>query len=190
MKKITFVILFLLLFTTAYSKERLFTFQAGISTGGAVYSDSETQENDKSVGNFLPFNFGANLEININAAPEVSFFAGSDVFMTFNAESPLYSNHINVLFPFGIKIYPHLKGLCFGIAYAPSYRQNYFNLKDSVQNQSVSGWGNGLKLLLEYNSSKNKDFANYPVLGFAWHYSPRKNNCHDHLFSFYVKANF
>ena len=85
----------------------------------------------------------------------------------------------------GVKIYPGLGGLNFGMEYVTGMRADLVK----GETDTSSSWGNGFRFLLEYEFENliNK-FS--PSLGFSWRRMPRGNSAADHILSFYIRAPF
>lgn len=188
MKKCTVLFLvFFIFFQNAFSED-LFSFSGGIQSGFTFYGDKNIKsQNDEIDGtNIL---IGALANFNINPFKQVSFFVGADFLCDFLTQNDFYSNHLHLDFPFGIKIYPGLGGLGFGLAYTFGLRYDFVNTQ-SDNYKNITPWGNGTKILLEYNFAHSGKSKFLPTFGCSWKILPRGNNTYDNIISAFAMLNF
>lgn len=194
MKKFSVILLFLLFSVTSlFAEERLFSFSAGLSSGIPVYGSDElkTKMSDFSDSSNRGL-VGALASINLNVSEVVSFFTGADFLTDFNWNDTQHCNILSLDFNTGIKIYPGLGGLNFGLAYSLGYSSDYYGLKGKEEKtlRTASSWGNGIKVLMEYNFAHYGQSKNLPTTGLYWKLMPRGNNNYDNHFCAYILANF
>lgn len=188
MKKITILFLVFFIFIQNIFSENLFSFSGGIQSGFTFYGDKNIKsQNDEIGGKHILA--GALANLNINPFNQVTFFAGADFLCDFFMQENFHSNHLHIDFPFGVKIYPGLKGLCFGLAYTFGFRYDFINTIDENYT-ATTPWGNGAKLILEYNFAHSGKSKFLPTLGCSWKILPRGNNSYDNILSAFIMLNF
>lgn len=191
LKKILFLTIFIFSLSFISAEESLFSFSAGITYGGIVYTDPEFQDINQSIGTPTPLNLGSSLYINLNPIKEITFFLGSDFFFSFNKKNDQFYNHLFLYIPFGVKVYPNLKGFAIGAAYVPGFRKDFIKTENYTESASrLYNWTNGFKFSLEYNFAHSGKSKYLPTVGVFWTCMPRMNYQYDHLFAAYLHANF
>lgn len=192
MKKIfTFLISFLFCITSIFAQQRFISISTGISSGVIFYGSENVIEANKQLeDDGSRIILGGIFEIDVNPIKEVSFFAGTDLLCDFYNASPYASNHLSFDIPIGIKLYPNLKGLCFGIAYCYGFRSDFFNLEETGKENLSTPWGNGFKMLIEYNFSHVGKSRYFPTVGCYLKHIPRGENAYDNQLCAYICANF
>ena len=188
MKKKIFVLIFSLISSFCFCQKKLISFSAGVISGVPVYSSETLKEINSSLTGGVRIICGTDVYINLNPNEFTTFFAGLDLLSDFNNLTPYYSNHLSLDFPFGIKIYPKLAGLCFGLGYNLGFRTDYYNTAECGKYTEQAAWGNGFKFLVEYDfSHSGKRFL--PAIGLYWKYMPRGNNTYDNQICAYINTN-
>lgn len=184
---ISFILLFTV-FSVTYAKEDLFSFSVGPQSGLVFYGDDELKESLKGLsGSHIIV--GALAEVNVNPFKQVTFYISAEALCDFVKNGKYHSNNYHVDFPFGIKIYPGLGGLCAGLGYTFGFRYQNIQLPEAEPKKGMTSFGNGCKFLLEYNFAHDYNSRYLPTLGASWKFIPRGNNQTDHLISAYVLIN-
>ena len=186
MKRLVCVIFAVICFALPLTAGELkFTWAAGSS--GNIYGDSEFVsrfDSYKERGNkniVLTGELGMKLSFTDNIAFTLNTYANMDM-LTNMSDFCLFLDYGIVG---GVRIYPGLGGLNFGMEYATGMRANLI----VGETDSTSAWGNGFRFLLEYEF-KNLINSFSPSLGFAWRRMPRGNSAADHILTFYIRAPF
>ena len=111
--------LFIILFTSVSlsAKERLFSFSAGLSSGLPIYGANSVISTGSEIAKGNRIILGSNISASINPVKQVSFYLGNDTVWDFTWNASENSSKLHLSFPLGIKIYPGLGGLNFGLAY-------------------------------------------------------------------------
>lgn len=190
MKKIAISLLFILgTVFSAFADEHFVSISAGVSSGVPFYGSESVQSIHADFENGSRVIIGTLASINVNPIKQVSFFTGADLLWDLNKDKPYSANHLSFDIPFGIKLYPGLAGLNFGIAYAFGFRTNNYNLPELEPIKSKTPWGNGFKILAEYNFAHEGKSNFLPTIGMYWKRMPRGNNCFDNHICAYVCMN-
>lgn len=189
-KRPAFIFAFLLLFlsSTLYAKEALISFSAGLQSAFIFYDSEEIKNYNKEL-NGSHFILGADAGINLNAFEELSFSIGSDFLCDLLKDGSDYSNHLLLDFPFGIKIYPAKNGFAFGVFYVLGICYN-FTFAEGNYIADQTSWGNGFKLLAEYNFAHSGKSKYLPSLGAYYKCIPRGNYNTDNIIAAYINFNF
>lgn len=191
MKKfLTLFLTLLILSSSCFAEENLVSFSIGLSSGVPFYGSEKIQESKKKLEDGQRIILGTLFELRINPIQEVSFFLGTDLLSDFNNYQSYSSNHLCVDIPFGIKLYPGLLGFCIGISYNFGFRTDFFNLEETGKENLNSAWGNGFKILAEYNFAHKGNSKYLPTIGVYWKRMPRGENTFDNNLCAYVCANF
>ena len=191
MKKIITLISTVILACSFLSaNERLFSFTTGLSSGVPIYGANSVVSTGSEIEKGNRIILGTTVSANVNPISQVSFYLGNDMIWDFTWNSSEKSSKVHLLFPLGIKIYPGLGGLNFGLAYTLGLR--FDNIKtDSVGDYNDSTpWGNGFKFQVEYNFAHEGSSRYLPSIGGYWNLMPRGNSSYDNLIVLYVAANF
>ena len=190
MKKIiSTLFISIILITSITAKENPISFSAGLSTGIPFYGARSIKRINESIENQGRFIIGAYGNMNFNIIEQGSIFFGAELLSDFIWGNNNHSNHLHFSMPVGFKIYPNLKGLCFGIAYSLGFRADFIDTPD-LYKKEIPCWGNGFKFFTEYNFAKYGKSRYLPTIGFSWNFMPRGSNTYDNIISFYVGANF
>lgn len=184
--------LFIILFTSVSlsAKERLFSFSAGLSSGLPIYGANSVISTGSEIAKGNRIILGSNISASINPVKQVSFYLGNDTVWDFTWNASENSSKLHLSFPLGIKIYPGLGGLNFGLAYTLGVR--FDNVKTDLTGEynGTSPWGNGFKFQVEYNFAHEGKSRNLPSIGGYWNLMPRGYDSYDNLIVLYVAANF
>ena len=191
MKKIPALLLAVLLFSSSlFAKEGLLSFSAGISSGLPVYGENSVISTGTEIPNGNRMIIGGLASINLNVLPQISFYLGNDILWDITWSSSEKSSKLHVSFPLGIKIFPGVGGLNFGIAYTLGFRVDNIKVSSIGEYNAISSWGNGFKLHIEYDFAHDGKSKYYPSIGTYWNLMPRGNNSWDNLIVLYIAANF
>ena len=190
MKKISIALIITLLVTSfATAEENFFSCSLGLSSGIPIYGSSSLSDDADKISTDSRIIAGAFLNLNLNPINQITFFGGAEVLSDLNWNNDSYKHFSHIGFPLGIKIYPGLGGLCFGIAYELGFRGEFLKDKEGKTSNEISSWGNGFKTVLEYNFSHIGKSNHYPTIGTSWNLMPRGHNAYDNIFQFYIAAN-
>ena len=86
----------------------------------------------------------------------------------------------------GVRLYPGLGGIALGCEYCTGQRADVNSLGEGKAEWSTTQWGNGYRLLFEYDfSALLTGIA--PVLGVSFRSVPRGNNYNDKNLAFYFR---
>lgn len=191
MKKIPALLLTaLLLGSSIFAKEGLLSFSAGISSGLPVYGANSVISTGTEIPNGNRMIIGGLASVNLNILPQISFYLGNDLLWDITWSSAEKSSKLHVSFPLGIKIFPGVGGLNFGIAYTLGFRVDNIKTSSVGEYNDISSWGNGFKLHVEYDFAHDGKSKYYPSVGTYWNLMPRGNNSWDNLIVLYIAANF
>ena len=188
-KYMSFIFIIFFACLTLSANERLFSFSAGLSSGGPLYGEDSVISTGSEIEKPNRVIIGALFSINLNIIKQVTFYTGSDILWDLVWDSKQHSNKTHVDFPLGIKIYPGLGGLNLGLAYTLGFRADSISTCEHEYN-GISSWGNGFKLSLEYNFAHEGNSNYYPSIGGYWNLMPRGNNSYDNLLVLYIVENF
>ena len=191
MKKITTALFSLLLLCSAMAaEENLVSFSAGLSSGFPIYGSGSADSTGSEIEKGNRVILGTLASVNLNILKQVSFFLGSDILWDLTWNSTEKSNMTHVSFPLGIKVYPGLGGMNFGLAYTLGFRADNIKTDKIKEYSDTTPWGNGFKFLAEYNFAHEGSSRFLPTIGGYWNLMPRGHDSFDNLIVFYVAANF
>ena len=191
MKKIFSILTLCLFFSFSLAAEEDFiSFSVGLSSGVPFYGSSEITDNLDAFNNQNSRTVvGVLGSINLNIAEPVTFFAGSDFTADFNWDSNARCHILSWDLSSGIKFYPGLEGFNLGLAYVLGYRVDYSGLKTDSPKRTQSAWGNGFKVIMEYNFAHYGSTKFLPSVGVFWKRMPRGNSKFDNQLTAYICAN-
>lgn len=190
MKKINlFILLSVFLSFHAYSQEDFCTMTAGISSGIPVYGQANLSQTSRTIDTDKRVIIGTFFNVNLNIIKQVTFFFGADLLSDLNWSDDTYKHFLHTGFPVGLKIYPGLGGLDLGLAYEFGFRADFLKTSSGIKTKKSQAWGNGFKLFLEYDFSRNNKIKYLPIIGSSWTFMPRGNYSYDNLLTFYIAAN-
>ena len=190
MKKIFLAFIFFALTQLAFSYQNFFNFSVGLVSGLPFYGTSEVNDCNKSLSKPNRIIAGTLAAANFNVSDNATFFVGSDLLCDFIWKGSDYSNHLNYDFSLGLKVYPNLAGFCTGLAYVLGARSDFVDTDEYAKFSDTSAWGNGVKVLAEYNFAHEGKSKHYPTLGMFWKIMPRGNKDYDNMLCAYIMANF
>lgn len=190
MKKIfCSLILSSILFFSLAAEESLISFNAGLSSGIPFYDENSVPLEIDNINTNYRAIVGTFANINYNVIQQITFFTGVDLLTDLNWGENLYKHHLHIGFPLGFKVYPGLGGLDLGLAYTLGLRSDFIKNEDGNES-NVASWGNGFKLLVEYNFAHEGNSKYLPTIGCSWNLMPRGNHSYDNLITFYLAENF
>ena len=172
-----------------FAYQNFFSFSAGLMSGLPFYGSSYVNDCNKEMDNPNRIIVGTLASANFNVSDNATFFLGSDLLCDFIWKGSDHSNHLSYDFSIGIKIFPNLAGFCAGLAYVLGARTDYVETKEVANFHDTSAWGNGIKLLAEYNFAHDGKSKYYPTLGLFWKILPRGSNTYDNMLCAYIMAN-
>lgn len=178
-----------ILASNVFAYQNFFGFSLGLLSGIPFYGSSEINDLNKEIKDENRFIIGTLCSFNFNVSDNATFFVGSDLVADFLWHNDYCSNHLNYDFSLGVKVFPNLAGFCTGLAYVLGSRADFLNT-ETVTRNSNSAWGNGIKLLAEYNFAHDGKSNHYPTLGMFWKIMPRGNDEYDNQICAYIMANF
>ena len=185
------------LITTAFfactllsASERLFSFSAGLSSGVPIYGANSVISTGSEIEKGNRIILGSTVSANLNPIRQVSFYVGNDTLWDFTWNASEKSSKVHLSFPLGIKIYPGLGGLNFGLAYTLGLRFDNIKTDSTGDYNDSTPWGNGFKFQVEYNFAHEGSSRYLPSIGGYWNLMPRGNSSYDNLIVLYVAANF
>ena len=215
-KKRIFVLIFsLLVLSSIFASKSDFQFHWSIGTAAISYGDeSKVLVNTLVNDDFTRMVLSGETGLSAKLDKTVRLVAGGNlVFDSFlkGSQSVFFLDY--AIFG-GIRVYPNLGGLNFGLEYNTGRRSNFYNLSEvleirATENEKLeddtigdvlpeektpnyennsTNWGNGFRLIAEY------DFSYYteglaPVVGISYRRMPRGGFA-DNFFSFYFRLAF
>lgn len=194
-KRLIILILTLFFCIKGFSAGRPVVFSAGISSGFPFYGSPKMWQTTEYLtatgGRFI---IGTNVDLEFNLLKQFSVFTGADFLCDFNSNKIEYLTTMDLAFSIGVKFYPGLGGLALGLGYSLGTRFDFLLLFpetcEIIEPEPVnSAWGNGIKILIEYNFSHQSDMHFLPTLGCYWRFMPRGNFKYDNILSAYLKIN-
>ncbi|MCR5189287.1 MAG: hypothetical protein K6C97_10155 [Treponema sp.] len=190
MKKITLsILLSIFLCFAASAQEDFFTMNLGLSSGIPFYGSQTVSQTASEIDTDKRVIIGTFVNANFNIIEQVTFFFGADLLTDLNWKDSSYKHFLHTGFPVGLKIYPGLGGLDFGLAYEFGFRADFLKNSDGDRNNTSMAWGNGFKLFFEYNFAHTSDIKHLPIIGCSWTFMPRGNYSYDNLITFYIAGN-
>jgi len=190
MKKILGLIAAFLLANSVFAYQNFLSFNVGLLSGIPFYGNSGVNDCNKEVEDQSRIIVGGLAAINLNVSDMTTFFLDSDVLTDFIWHSGEHSNHIAYDFGLGIKIYPNIAGFGMGLSYVLGARSDFVDTEKTAKFSDTSAWGNGFKLLAEYNFAHDGKSKHLPTLGMFWKCMPRGNNDFDNMLCAYAALNF
>ena len=189
-KYITFAFITFLIFSGLCAKENLFSVSAGLSSGVPIYGTNSVASTGSEISKGNRVILGSTVALNLNLLKQAGFYIGNDTLwdITWNASEKSSKLHVN--FPLGIKIYPGLGGLNFGLAYTLGFRADNISSDEAGEFNGTSPWGNGFKFQVEYNFAHEGKSQYLPSIGGYWNLMPRGYDSYDNLIVLYISANF
>lgn len=191
MKKLISTLLFSFIISASFcATPKLFDFTGGISSGFPIYGTPEVKETIHKVDNANRIILGTFANINLNPTKYTTFYTGADLLADFSWNSDVNADFFHVNFPIGIKIYPNIAGLNFGIAYTVGFCGMIIKDEFGEKTNATSPWGNGTKFSIEYDFARNGKIKILPAIGVAWNIMPRGFRSYDNIISMYISEHF
>lgn len=189
-KKILFALLFPFVTSLFAVTPSTWSFTAGLSTAIPFYGREDTKHLVNQIENPNRIILGTFFNVNLNSTKYVTFFTGGELLTDFCWNSDVNSSFFHTNIPLGVKIFPNLGGFDFGLAYTLGFCGYTAKYGDGSKHANTTPWGNGFKLLCEYDFSRVAKSKNYPTLGVSWNYMPRGQSSKDNFITFYLGLNF
>lgn len=174
----------------AEEKSKIFFFHWSVGTGAVIYGDDEvTQQTqallDKDTGRFL---LTGDVGIGIALDDYIRLSVGGLVLSDLAFNTAIHANHIDYGFFTGVRIYPNLAGLNFGMDYVLGARADFIKLSDQSEEKTYNTvWGNGFRLNIGYDFSYHGiEWA--PVVEGSYRLMPR-GGYYDNYFSLFLRFN-
>ena len=194
MKKImTFVTILALSQVFLFAQnERLINWEVALATGIPVHnSKAEATKSEILVStSFKRIIFGANGDMVFNITEPLKIFAGSDIFSEFIWDGTNHYNSLDYSFYTGIKLFPHLAGLNFSVAYVLGSKANFYKTEEVSNTTENTSWGNGFRIAAEYDFFYGEEAKIYPIVGGYYRFMPRGDYKYDHILAAYVGLRF
>ena len=188
--KLVFIGLFLILTFNGFANESKVNFHWGFGTAGIVYGDDSTKELTKTLTNdeFSRMILSGDLGLSIKLDKSIRFVTGGNVSYDLFMKNSQNASFLDYAFFGGLRVYPNLGGLNFGLEYNIGQRANFYNLVDYEATSGLTNWGNGFRFVTEF------DFSYYteglaPVVGLSYRRMPRGGFA-DNFFSFYFRFSY
>lgn len=164
--------------------------EIGIGSGYVFYGDKKTKDliSDMNSDDYSRFLIGGDVGFFIPLAEKVLFTGDAELMTDLFWNGGDHCYFLDYSFNTGIKVYPGLGGLGFGVAYCLGRRTSFIDIDDYDETDSTS-WGNGFKFNLDYDIRYGKDGV-CPVIGTYWRHMPRGNSSSDNAVSIYLKLFF
>lgn len=197
-KKLLFVILIFLLSNLVCFAlpEKPLALSVSLGTSAVAYGDEQIKEYKSVLFEQDSTRFVLNSEVSgmlfldDYVAINLGGIAGFDWMKNTQADMFLVKYDIFA----GLRIFPFLHGLNFGIDYICGSYTNFLKVNSAekleensdLTSQTInSEWSNGFRLIVEYNFLQ-EDWKYTPAIGCYWQNMPR-NNGYDNSFSVYIK---
>lgn len=160
-------------------------FNGSIGTAAAIYGNNPVPD---SAADFPRFVLEADLSAGFVLDTAVRFNVGAVSACDFRVKNGNHCNLIDYAFYGGVRLYPGLAGLCFGVDYMLGRRTDFISLPDVDDSVASAPWGNGFRFLAEYDfTSGGTGFA--PVVGCGWRHMPRGGSS-DNLISIFFRMSY
>ncbi|AEE16153.1 hypothetical protein [Treponema brennaborense] len=157
-------------------------FSGSVGTAAVFYGDSSRTDMASGFNRFVP---EADVFFGFMLDPAIRFSVGMVSVCDFHVKDGAHCNYIDYAFFSGVRIYPGLAGLCVAVEYAVGRRTDFIDAGTPLDGIRSTQWGNGFRLLLEYDfSAGGIGFA--PVLGGGWRRMPRGDSA-DNILSLYFR---
>lgn len=188
--KLVFIGLFLILTFNGFANDSKVNFHWGIGTAGILYGDDSTKKLTKTLTNdeFSRMILSGELGFSIKLDKSIRFVTGGNISYDLFMKNSQNASFLDYAFFGGLRVYPNLGGLNFGLEYNIGQRANFYNLVGYEATSGLTNWGNGFRFVTEY------DFSYYteglaPVLGISYRRMPRGGFA-DNFFSFYFRLSY
>lgn len=190
-KRICIIMALALTIFGVYAAEPKAGLELGIGSGYVFYGDRASKDlvSDMNSNDFSRFILSSDVGFFIPLANIVYFTTNaelmSDLFWKGNEKCYFFDYAFNT----GLRMYPGLGGLAFGVAYSLGRRTSVIDL-DSVGSDTVStSWGNGFRFDVVYDIRYGKEGVS-PVVGAYWRHMPRGDSYSDNSLSVFLRLLF
>lgn len=188
MKKFLLFFVLFFIFFPSFAEDSKLKLHWSFGTAAISYGDEVTKVYTEKLFNddFTRLVLAGELGVSLKLDDSIRFVAGGNLlFDSFvkNSQSVIY---LDYAFFGGLRVYPGLGGLNFGLEYNTGRRSNFYNLDTENALESYStNWGNGFRFVTEYDFSYyTEGFA--PVVGISYRREPRGGFA-DNFFTFYFR---
>lgn len=169
-----------------------FSSEITAGTGIPIYDDNVNSERKLilDTSDYKRIVVGLSYNACFSISEPIRIILGADILSDFVWNDGLYYNTLDYAFCAGIKIYPGAQGLNLGINYTLGNRTDFLNV-DSATGESgekqtnTRDWGNGFKLIVQYDFMTASENRVKPVLGAYYRCIPRGSNLTDHTLCIY-----
>lgn len=200
------VIFFVLLVFVHADYSRWLTGQVSAGTSAVIYGEEDFRVFNRALlaDDFKRFVFTIDAAGGLILDEHVRFSFGSLLNYDSFSLSSYHAIYFDYNFYTGIRIYPELKGLNFGIDYVVGRRSHMFQLPQAYYTAPPEGtadeqtgpeeidihtpWGNGFRFTAEYDFMYNSTGL-APMVGISWRCMPR-GTVHDNILSIFFKMLF
>lgn len=188
--KLFFVLSILSICCKVFADDSISRFHWALGTAAVSYGDSETDSAVEylSDNDYARLIFSGELGYSFKLDEMIRFIVGGNlVYDSFwkKSQSVFY---LDYAFFGGVRVYPGLGGLNFGLEYNTGRRSNFYKLEDISVDSSSTNWGNGFRFVTEYDFSVNTS-GYAPVVGFSYRRMPRGGFA-DNFFTFYFRFTY
>ena len=188
--KLIFVLSILSICCKVFADDSISRFHWALGTAAVSYGDSETDSAVEylSDNDYARLIFSGELGYSFKLDEMLRFIVGGNlVYDSFwkKSQSVFYLDY--AVFG-GVRVYPGLGGLNFGLEYNTGRRSNFYKLEDISVDSSSTNWGNGFRFVTEYDFSVNTS-GYAPVVGFSYRRMPRGGFA-DNFFTFYFRFTY
>ncbi len=190
-KKLLVLTILLASANTLFSqKQDLYFWYWDIGTSAAVYGDNSVIQENNMVHseNITRLIITGDIGAGVDLDDRVRLLTGG-IFLTDIAfNSDVHANRLDYGFFTGVRIYPNLAGLNFGVDYVLGARSDFVKLPGKTDSRLTSTpWGNGFRFSAGYDFSYNGHrFA--PNVEGSYRMMPRGGS-YDHYFSIFLNFN-
>lgn len=130
----------------------------------------------------------ADTSISLLLSKYIRFAAGVVTTQDYLFTDEKYANYIDYAIYGGFRIFPLLKGFNLGIDYAIGQRTDFFGGGNRTY-QIQTPWGNGFRLLLEYDFHNGRQGL-APAICANWRRMPRGTQGADHYLTISIKLSY
>lgn len=188
--KLILVLIILSICCKVFADDSISRFHWALGTAAVSYGDSETDSAVEylSDNDYARLIFSGELGYSFKLDEMIRFIVGGNlVYDSFwkKSQSVFYLDY--AVFG-GVRVYPGLGGLNFGLEYNTGRRSNFYKLEDISVDSSSTNWGNGFRFVTEYDFSVNTS-GYAPVVGFSYRRMPRGGFA-DNFFTFYFRFTY
>lgn len=192
MKKIVSLI-FILSFTIfgLFAAEPKAGLELGIGSGYVFYGDKATKDmvSDMNGSDFSRFIISSDVGFFIPMADIVYFTTSAEMMSDLFWKGDQNCYFFDYAFNAGLRMYPGLGGVAFGVAYSLGRRTSVIDLDDIGSKTVSTSWGNGFRFDVEYDIRYGKEGLS-PVIGAYWRHMPRGDSFSDNSLSVFLRLLF